>query len=97
MPNPDYTQPRLLPQANAGLFPLSAPAAEGPPAELAQPQKQALLCATLATVAHFFGPPERWLAGIDDPRDRPKTPTRSRPSCSPGSGCFSATSAPAAK
>jgi hypothetical protein len=69
MPHTDYTQPRQLPQANAGLFPLSAPAAEGPPAELAQAQQQTLLCATLATIAHFFGPPERWLAGIDDPRD----------------------------
>jgi hypothetical protein len=97
MPNPDYTQPRLLPQADAGLFPLCVPAAKGPPAELARLQQQVLLCATLATIAHFFGPPERWLAGMDDPRDRPKITYPLPALLFTGSGCFSATSAPAAK
>jgi DDE_Tnp_1-associated len=72
MPNTDYTQPRLLPQANARGVAPQAPAAERPPAGPAQPQQQTLLCTTLATIAHFFGPPERWLAGIDDPRDARK-------------------------
>jgi hypothetical protein len=72
LPNTDYTQPRLLAQANARLFAPHAPAAERPAAELAQPQQQTLPCTTLATIAHFFGRPERWLAGIDDPRDARK-------------------------
>jgi hypothetical protein len=28
-----------------------------------------LIEVTLATIEHFFGPPEAWLAGLDDPRD----------------------------
>jgi DDE_Tnp_1-associated len=69
MPDTDYTQPRLLPQADTGLFPLSVLAVEKPPAEPARLQQQTLLQATLATITHFFGPPQRWLAEIDDPRD----------------------------
>src|SRR5262249_2643543 len=37
--------------------------------ELSQQQMQILLHLALATVTHFFGPPDQYLAGVDDPRD----------------------------
>src|SRR5207249_660423 len=52
--------------------PLSAFSAEASPLELTQEQQQTLLQAALQTITHFFGPPERWLAGVEDPRDPAK-------------------------
>lgn len=69
MPSPNHTQ--LVPRAQilAELFPLSSePAAAAAPLELSQQQMQTLLHLALTTITHFFGPPERFLAGIDDPR-----------------------------
>jgi hypothetical protein len=39
------------------------------PLELSQQEAQTLLHIALATMTHFFGPPGRFLAGVDDPRD----------------------------
>ena len=68
MPNTDHTQSTPSSQAAAELFPGSAPRTHASPLELTQEQQQTLLSTALATITHFFGPPERWLAGIEDPR-----------------------------
>jgi len=69
MPNHHHTQPARRAQTVAELFPLSTFGAETSPIELTQQQQQTLLHAALQTITHFFGPPERWLAGVDDPRE----------------------------
>jgi hypothetical protein len=70
MPKTDHTQATLSSQAAAELFPGSAPSTNASPLELTQQQQQTLLHAALATITHFFGPPQRFLAGIEDPRDQ---------------------------
>src|SRR5437016_314407 len=70
MPNHHHTQAALSAQTVAELFPLSTLSAEATPVELTQQQQQTLLQAALQTITHFFGPPERWLAGIEDWRDQ---------------------------
>jgi hypothetical protein len=42
---------------------------EASPLELSQQQMQTLLHIALATITHFFGPPSRFLVGVEDPRD----------------------------
>jgi hypothetical protein len=72
MPRTNHTQPDANAKIIAELFPSSPESAETAPLELSQQQMQTLLHIALATITHFFGPPERYLAGIDDPRDPAK-------------------------
>src|SRR5574341_198019 len=72
MPRTNHTQPAANAKIIAELFPSSPESAETAPLELSQQQMQTLLHIALATITHFFGPPERYLAGIDDPRDPDK-------------------------
>jgi hypothetical protein len=72
MPKHHHTQAARRAQTVAELFPLSPFSTEASPVELTQQQQQSLLQAALTTITHFFGPPERWLAGVDDPRDPSK-------------------------
>jgi hypothetical protein len=72
MPHHHDTQAALRAQTVAELFPLSALSVEASPIELTQQQQQTLLHAALQTITHFFGPPDRWLAGVDDPREPSK-------------------------
>ena len=69
MPPMNHTQPMANAKSIAALFPAAPESAETAPLELSQQQMQTLLHIALATITHFFGPPERYLAGIDDPRD----------------------------
>lgn len=69
MPKMNHTQSAANAQIIAQLFPLSSDSAGTTPLELSQQQMQTLLHIALATITHFFGPPDRYLAGIDDPRD----------------------------
>ncbi len=68
MPKTDHPQATLSSQAAAELFPGSASSAHPSPLALTQAQQQTLLHAALATITHFFGPPQGFLAGIEDPR-----------------------------
>ncbi|MGH9914949.1 MAG: transposase family protein [Pyrinomonadaceae bacterium] len=72
MPDTNHTQPTANAKIIAELFPLSSESVEAAPLELSQQQMQTLLHITLATTTHFFGPPTRYLAGVDDPRDPAK-------------------------
>lgn len=69
MPKTNHTQPTANAKTIAGLFPLSSASAEAAPLELSQQQMRSLLHLGLATITHFFGPPDHYLAGVDDPRD----------------------------
>src|SRR2546430_1287500 len=69
MPATNHTQPTENATIIAELFPLSSELAETAPLELSQQQRQTLLHIALATITHFFGSPDRYLAGVDDPRD----------------------------
>jgi hypothetical protein len=73
MPHTNHTQPTANAKVIAELFPVSSENAEAGATELSQQQLQALLHIALATITHFFGPPDRFLAGIDDPRDPART------------------------
>ena len=72
MPKTNHTQKTANAQLIAELFPLSSESTETAPLELSQQQMQTLLHVALATTTHFFGPPDRYLAGVDDPRDPAK-------------------------
>lgn len=72
MPSTNHTQPTANAQIIAQLFPLSSQSVEATPLELSQRQMQTLLHIALATTTHFFGPPNRYLAGVEDPRDPDK-------------------------
>ena len=72
MPCLNHTQQTANAKIIAELFPSSPESVETAPLELSQQQMQTLLHIALATITHFFGPPERYLAGIDDPRDPAK-------------------------
>lgn len=72
MPKMNHTQAAANAKIIADLFPLSSDSAAATPLELSQQQMQTLLHIALATITHFFGPPNRYLAGVTDPRD----PTR---------------------
>lgn len=72
MPKTNHTQPSVNAKILAQLFPLSSESAEAAPLKLSQQQLQTLLHIALATTTHFFGPPNRYLAGVDDPRDPAK-------------------------
>lgn len=69
MPSTNYAQPTTNAKSIAELFPLLSERAHAAPLELSQQQMQTLLRIALATTTHFFGPPARYLAGVDDPRD----------------------------
>lgn len=69
MPSMNHAQLTANAKIIAELFPLSSESAEAAPLELSQQQMQTLLHIALATITHFFGPPDRYLAGVDDPRD----------------------------
>lgn len=68
MPKPHHTEPTANAKIIAALFPPSLESAETAPLELSQQQMQTLLHSALATTTHFFGPPARYLAGVEDPR-----------------------------
>lgn len=72
MPEMNHTQPAANAKIIAELFPPSSESAEAAPLELSQQQMQTVLHIALATITHFFGPPDRYLAGVDDPRDPAK-------------------------
>ncbi len=72
MPETNHTQPTANAKIMAELFQLSSESAKAAPLELSQQQMQTLLHIALATTTHFFGPPDRYLAGVDDPRDPDK-------------------------
>ncbi len=72
MPNQNPTQQAVNAKILAELFPPSSEKAETAPLELSQQQMQTLLHIALATTTHFFGPPDRYLAGVEDPRDPAK-------------------------
>jgi len=72
MPNLNYAQLAANAKIIAELFPLSPESDKDAPLELSQQQLQTLLHIGLATIAHFFGPPSQYLAGVDDPRDPDK-------------------------
>lgn len=69
MPHTNHTQPTAIGKIITELFPLPSESAEVSALELSQQQMQTLLHIALATTTHFFGPPDRYLAGVDDPRD----------------------------
>ena len=69
MPEINHTQSAANAQIIAKLFPLSPEIPGTTPLELSQKQMQTLLHIALATTTHFFGPPNRYLAGVNDPRD----------------------------
>ena len=69
MPHTNHTQPTANGKIIAELFPLPSESAEASALELSRQQMQTLLHIALATTTHFFGPPDRYLAGVDDPRD----------------------------
>ncbi|MGH7599712.1 MAG: transposase family protein [bacterium] len=72
MPDTNHTQPIANAQIIAELFPIQSKNAEAAGIELSQQQMQTLVHIALATITHFFGPPDRFLAGVDDPRDPAK-------------------------
>src|SRR5438093_10307278 len=72
MPKTNHTQRTANAKIIAELFPLSSESAGTAPLELSQQQMQTLLHIALATITHFFGPPNRYLAGVEDPRDPAK-------------------------
>lgn len=72
MPKMNHTQSAANAKIIAELFPLSSESAKAAPLELSQQQMQTLLHVALATITHFFGPPNRYLAGVTDPRDPAK-------------------------
>lgn len=72
MPGTNHAQPTANAKIIAELFPLSSENAHAAPLELSQQQMQTLLHIALATITHYFGPPARYLAGVDDPRDQSK-------------------------
>ena len=61
MPEMNHTQSAANAKIIAELFPLSSESAEATPLELSQQQMQTLLQIALATITHFFGPPNRYL------------------------------------
>lgn len=69
MPDANHTQSAANAKIIAELFPLSSEDAETAPLELSQRQMQTLLHIAFATTSHFFGPPNLYLAEIDDPRN----------------------------
>ena len=69
MPEINHTQSAANAKIIAKLFPLSPEIPGTTPLELSQKQMQTLLHIALATTTHFFGPPNRYLAGVNDPRD----------------------------
>jgi hypothetical protein len=69
MPKMNHTQSAANAKIIAELFPLSSESAAVTPLELSRQQMQTLLHIALATTTHFFGPPNRYLAGVDDPRN----------------------------
>lgn len=73
MPETNHTQPDANAKIMAELFPLSSQSAGTTPLELSQQQMQTLLHIALATTTHFFGSPNRYLAGVEDPRDPART------------------------
>ncbi len=72
MPVTNHTHPAANAKFFAALFPPSSDSAATAPLELSQQQMQTLLHIALATITHFFGPPDRYLAGVEDPRDPAK-------------------------
>ncbi|MGI0035847.1 MAG: transposase family protein [Nitrososphaera sp.] len=68
----NHTQQPANAKIIAELFSLSSEIPGATPLELSQQQLQTLLHIALATITHFFGPPSRFLAGVDDPRDPSK-------------------------
>ncbi len=72
MPEMNHTQSAANAKIMADLFPLSSESAAATPLELSQQQMQTLLHIALATITHFFGPPTRYLAGVEDPRNPAK-------------------------
>ena len=72
MPKTNHTQPAANAKIIAELFPLSSEIPGTAPLELSQQQMQTLLHIALVTTTHFFGPPNRYLAGVEDPRNPAK-------------------------
>lgn len=68
----NHTQQTANAKIIAELFSSSFEITEAAPLELSQQQLQTLLHIAVATITHFFGPPSRFLAGVDDPRDPSK-------------------------
>src|SRR5213594_3050363 len=64
----NHTQQAANAKIIAELFPTPSGISEAAPVELSQQQLQTLLHIALATITHFFGPPNRFLAGVEDPR-----------------------------
>ncbi len=65
----NHTQQTANAKIIAELFPTSSENSKVAAVELSQQQLQTLLYIALATITHFFGPPSRFLAGVDDPRE----------------------------
>ncbi len=72
MPSTNHARPAANTKIIAELFPLSSEGLMAAPLELSQQQMQTLLHIALATITHFLGSPDRYLAGVDDPRDPDK-------------------------
>src|SRR5215470_8483647 len=68
----NHTQQAANAKIIAELFPTPSEISEAAPVELSQQQLQTLLHIAMATITHFFGPPNRFLVGMDDPRDPSK-------------------------
>jgi hypothetical protein len=64
----NHTQQTANAKIIAELFSPPSEISETAPLELSQQQAQTLLHIALATITHFFGPPGRFLAGVEDPR-----------------------------
>lgn len=75
MPDTNHNRPTASAKTFAELFlPASENAQTGSPELLQQQmQMQQLLYVALATITHFFGPPDRYLAGVADSRQAGKT------------------------
>src|SRR5262245_26312680 len=69
MPKTNHTQQTANAKIFAELFPPSPESVYTVPLDRSQQQTQTLLHIALATTTHYFGPPNRYLAGVDDPRD----------------------------
>lgn len=65
----NHTQQTANAKIIAELFSSSSETAEAAPLELSQQEMQTLLHIALATITHFFGPPNRFLDGVEDPRE----------------------------
>src|SRR5262249_26800889 len=68
----NHTQQAANAKIIAELFPTPSEISEAAPVELSQQQLQTLLHIAMATITRFFGPPNRFLVGMDDPRDPSK-------------------------